>query len=631
MNRFTIFPAILVFLLAVSCHKAWRPEIPLDNKFDPGMMDDKTSVDTVIANLVKVYSKTDVTDSEIRPVLEGQTSDGRWPNLVKYDAASQANGDTREHAKLLYSLAKVYENPSSAYYQSEQIITVYRRALNWWINNKPKADNWWYNQIGSPQNVGISALMLKDNLEEMEIRRVVQYLKNSSSFGQTGQNRVWLAECVLRRALLDGDVELAVAARDTLTSEIEIHETGEGILPDWSFHQHGPQLQIGNYGMSFFETQAEWANIFSGTTLAFPQEKLDIMYNLCINCMAMPAFKGCFDFNALGRNIAKNVVGSKANHVANIALSYAKVDARNAANYTLLANAIRAKQSCELIDHPHYFDRSDFAIYRNSRWYSSVRMNSQRVKGYETTNDMNLKGYYSSDNVHLVMVDGEEYKNISATWNWKRLPGTTICDNGQQPWGLIEDDFPNKSLYVRGFVSGETMATMYEYRRDGMNAHKCTFFYPDCMLCLGSSISTANDGEVVSTVAQSLYGGSFTTSPDGKKVWHRGIGYINIGEGEFTAESVTYSGNWRDIATEYASEMDTKTYFLLTISHGSRPENAGYAYIIVPDIDEATFMAGWDSSRFNISSNTESLQEVTDRVTGKTWKADWKKGDINRD
>ena len=77
MNRFTILPAILVFLLAVSCHKAWRPEIPLDNKFDPGMMDDKTSVDTVIANLVKVYSKTDVADSEIRPVLEGQTSDGR--------------------------------------------------------------------------------------------------------------------------------------------------------------------------------------------------------------------------------------------------------------------------------------------------------------------------------------------------------------------------------------------------------------------------------------------------------------------------------------------------------------------------------------------------------------------------
>lgn len=630
MKRFAQTLILLLVFLPLSCHKEWRPDIPLEENFVPGMMDDKTSVDTVIAKLVRVYSKTDVTDSEIRPVLEGQSSDGRWPGLVKYDAQAQANGDTREHAKLLYSLAKIYVNPSSSYYRSDQLVTVYRRALNWWITNVPKANNWWYNQIGSPQNVGISALMLRENLEDLEKQRVVQYLKNSSKFGQTGQNRVWLAECVLRRALLDNDVELAMAARDTLTSEIEVHESGEGILSDWSFHQHGPQLQIGNYGMSFFETQAEWANIFDGTSLAFPQEKLDIMYNLCMNCMAMPAFKGYFDFNALGRNISKNSVQSKAKQVANIATSFAAVDEKNAANYHILADAINSGQSCELIDHPHYFDKSDFAIYRNPRWYSSVRMNSQRVQGYETSTEMNLKGYYSADNVHLIMVDGGEYKNISATWNWKRLPGTTICDYGQQPWGLIEDAFPNKTLYVRGFVSGETMATMYEYRRDGMNAHKCTFFYPDCILCLGSGITTANDGEVVSTVAQSLYSGGINVSTDGRKVWHRGIGYINIGEGEFKAESVTNSGNWHDISTEYDSEMDTKAYFLLTISHGQKPKNAKYAYIIVPDIDEASFMAGWDYSRFNIS-NEEMLQEVTDKVTGKTWTADWTKGDINRD
>ena len=52
------------------------------------------------------------------------------------------------------------------------------------------------------------------------------------------------------RGLLQDDFELVKAARDTIVSEIM---TGmqEGIKSDWSFHQHGPQQQFGNYGLAF--------------------------------------------------------------------------------------------------------------------------------------------------------------------------------------------------------------------------------------------------------------------------------------------------------------------------------------------------------------------------------------------
>ena len=72
----------------------------------------------------------------------------------------------------------------------------------------------------------------------------------ASEFGRTGQNKVWLAGNVMTRALLQNDRQLVKAARDTIASEIFVGRE-EGIKSDWSFHQHGPQQQFGNYGMSF--------------------------------------------------------------------------------------------------------------------------------------------------------------------------------------------------------------------------------------------------------------------------------------------------------------------------------------------------------------------------------------------
>lgn len=71
-----------------------------------------------------------------------------------------------------------------------------------------------------------------------------------SQFGMTGQNKVWLAGNVLIRGLLLNDAELIKEARENICSEIVLGQK-EGIQPDWSFHQHGPQQQFGNYGLSF--------------------------------------------------------------------------------------------------------------------------------------------------------------------------------------------------------------------------------------------------------------------------------------------------------------------------------------------------------------------------------------------
>lgn len=42
----------------------------------------------------------------------------------------------------------------------------------------------------------------------------------------------------------------------------------EGIKSDWSFHQHGPQQQMGNYGLSFLSNMCLYVEIFAHTPLA---------------------------------------------------------------------------------------------------------------------------------------------------------------------------------------------------------------------------------------------------------------------------------------------------------------------------------------------------------------------------
>lgn len=75
-------------------------------------------------------------------------------------------------------------------------------------------------------------------------------MMQNAKFGMTGQNKVWLAGNVLIRALLQNDEALVKKARDIIVSEIVLGQK-EGIKSDWSFHQHGPQQQFGNYGLSF--------------------------------------------------------------------------------------------------------------------------------------------------------------------------------------------------------------------------------------------------------------------------------------------------------------------------------------------------------------------------------------------
>lgn len=136
-----------------------------------------------------------------------------------------------------------------------------RKAMNFWFGAGLKCSNWYYNKIGVPRTLGTAFILFDEYLTPDERKNAVCVMENSN-FGMTGQNKVWLAGNVMMKAVLQNDFELVRQARDTIVSEI-IKGGAEGIKNDWSFHQHGPQQQFGNYGLAYIYTMSLFSGIFS--------------------------------------------------------------------------------------------------------------------------------------------------------------------------------------------------------------------------------------------------------------------------------------------------------------------------------------------------------------------------------
>ena len=165
-------------------------------------------------------------------------------------------------------------------------------------------------------------------------------------------------------------------------------------------------------------------------------------------------------------------------------------------------------------------------VHRRPGWYAAVRMNSVRVRPIEDdTNGDNALGRYFSDGVCLVMRSGAEYENITACWDWTRLPGSTLpatpvytreesAKRGLRVGGKVPrwtHSVAFRPIGETGFVGGVTDGThgvaVYTMNLDGVKAKKAYFFDTDAVYELGSGISSTayikmeKNGEILEGVA----------------------------------------------------------------------------------------------------------------------------------
>ena len=319
--------------------------------------------------VVELHQKYPTTEEKLSRIRSHFKADGSWDD-VNYADKKRSGWEPKVHADRLLELAKLFADPSSKYYQSKEIEAMIRRAMNYWFTTKPVCLNWWYNQIGIPRTMG-SAFVLFDDYLTAEERQAAVEVMQRAKFGMTGQNKVWLAGNVLMRAILQRDEQLVRQARDVIASEIVTGQT-EGIKNDWSFHQHGPQLQFGNYGLSFISGMAFYYGVFKGTPFQFSDGQVDILTSLINKGYKWVIWNRRMDVSSLGRQFFHNTQLHKA-----YSLAFAS-EAFGIGGFPRVGNPLVGQK---------HFDDSDYTVHRSKDWMASIKMSSSRVKGSELVNE----------------------------------------------------------------------------------------------------------------------------------------------------------------------------------------------------------------------------------------------------
>jgi chondroitin AC lyase len=507
-------------------------------------------------------------------------AEGSW-NDIEYKNQTRGSWTPSWHLYRILLLNRAYaKNNNPAY------LAAIHKALRFWIKNDFKCENWWHNNINVPFAYSSVILQLgsKAQPDELDFLNNV-IVKRIPVNAATGQNLIWQLDNEARVALIHNDYAALTKIISRMQAVITI-TTAEGIQPDYSFHQHGPQMQVGNYGLSFVNTLLFWMAVTANSPIAFEKDKQQILFNYCTECLRWTIYRGAMDIPGIGRQLRFNATIKRGDNINENFKLIRSFDKNLGCKLAIDGFTNAATTSCSLAGNKSFW-RSDYMIQlKKGRYQMSVKMHGPFVHRLEAINAENLKGAFINDGLALVQHSGKEYLNIEAIWNWNMLPGTT-CDTTVNPGGKAAFATGNTSKFVGQVSNGAAGVCAMDYNRGGIKAHKSYFFVDDMLVALGAGIESAAPGNLVTTVDQSLHTGPSINgkNADGQRwLWHDNMAYYFPDNNEEVKTKTEYRrSTWESINTNNTAD-DKPSAGNVATTYISHNKNNSYAYIIQPGI-----------------------------------------------
>lgn len=566
--------------------------------------------------LLQLYMSVHLPDDEVERLFSLFSADGSFTD-IDYTDRTRGRWQPTLHLTRLYSLTKLYVSKESHWHGDSRLSGLIHSGLEFWFSLMPTSDNWWHNEIGVPRKATSILLMLGDEATEKEKQGCLKLLEKSP-FGRTGQNKVWLATNNLMKGLLTGDEGLVRKAHGYICEEIAVTED-EGIQPDWSFHQHGPQIQFGNYGLTYAESVSFLIRVLDGSELEFNDSQYATVANMLKEGICWSVYRGVMDPSFCGRQVFINSGRGKAYSVAVAAQNMAAAGKGDSRFFTGISDEnLMPEKFGNTLTGSRYYWRSDCGIYRAPDWYASIRMHSERTIGFEFTNRENLNAWFSADGALLFMQHGSEYENIFAHWDWRSVPGTTSYDDGR-PLRTSDrrEDKMNRTPHVGGVSADSIMCTTMEICRDSLHAFKSVFFFDDAVIALGSGIYTENPDvlSVSTALDQTNLSGKVKSGKDW--AWHDGRGYVLLRDGTRNTSGLEVTtdlqkGKWDPIDPFYKDCWQEGRVFKCRVSHN--PDKvSSYAYAILPHRTAKETRSFLKGNGIKVLRNDSTCQEISYR------------------
>jgi len=580
------------------------------------------------------YLEKPLSQTGIDSLLDKLGANGAWPD-IPYDSRQRSSWEPIDHMVRIRHLAAAgyllgWKGDKAAIY-AEAI----NRAFTFWYQRKPKSDNWWAWTIGVPQVQAPAMALCRDIVPTAMLETIYADLRQAGSEQEkwTGTNRTWIANNNLVLGLLTKDAGLISLALKALTEELRV-VTNEGLQPDWSYHQHGPMLQTGNYGNSFLGTQVGLAGLLTGTSLAIEPAKQGLLTNYVLEHNQWLVWGQYFDLAASGRQLdSPNVFAGKARGLMSSIRDLVPLETARKGELEAVLSRYEATTTSGGPLGTRYWWRSDYLIGRSPDWTASLKMHSSRVMRVETwVNDENKLGLFANDGATWFRVRGDEQENLQPLLDWRRIPGVTGLDTTTpvpiKPSQKNYDAFNGGNAWVGGVSTGKVAIAVMDFSGFFVSANKAWFFLPEAVLCLGNDLQSQSamftavnqnfrKGDVLSwdvsqTTGTVLAAGALTghvvSTGDGRAIWHDSIGYVFPSGQGLKLLSELRTGSWKNLRSASTIGNTTGEVLQLELLHAKAP--ASYEYAVVPGLGPDAFAAFRNQLPWKTLANTEVVQAV---------------------
>lgn len=605
---------------------------------------------TVKNRVVERILETKIEDQRIAKILQGAREDGSFTGIHYADLSREASFPHRNHLSNLLSLATVYAQEASAFHRSEDIKDTIARSLEFWVENDFYGENWHNNQVTTPEYLVRIMLLIGREMPDELVQRA-QPIINRATMEQIpgvfwgarpGGDRTAIAAIIAKNCLFNNDVSGFAEAMATIVEGIRFNTWERGMQHDLSFHHRRDRVNnTTSYGYGkYANTFGEWSYYVADTKYQFPIDRINLLVDYYLDGLYKHMVYGVFiDVAAMDRSIANQTV-SKPAGTREIKDLLRSTDYRSEELKQILK--LRNGEPANIRSFAKFFWHSEHFVFQRPHFYTSVRMHSTRNRTYEVPyNGPGITTHHRADGANYLSIDGHEHDGIWSVYDWQKIPGTTVMQKpshhvARSHGGNMPVQMEGLTDFVGAVTDGRYGAVAFDFKspHDLLRARKSLFFFDDEYLSLGAGINTdisffyQTNLPAYTTLNQSRLRGDVAVGSRGKIdilargtrdlpevdwVHHDNVGYIFPKPTTVNLSNCEQQGRHSDIsaATTASTELLSKDIFLLGINHGNRPDNASYAYIVVPAVcpDEVAATSSYNR-KLTILANTPELQAV---------------------
>ena len=515
---------------------------------------------------------------------------GAWPD-INYKDQILADWSPRYHLDRVVTMCKALLQPQSSLRGNPGLAAAIDRALDHWIAVRPHCRNWWHNDIGTPGFMRDVIFLLGDRLQGARRAGALEVLRQYKVGGE-GANLVWTATLALSDGCLRKDAALVADNAARLAGEIKV-TTGEGIQPDYSYHQHGPRLQAFHYGGSYLHDQTRVAWMLAGTRFAVPPDKVQILVDYVLKGQQWMGRWRYTVPGTLDRAVSRPDTADIGDLDGNAAILAELSPKDRPALEELRARLARRAPA---LNGFRSYPRSDFACYQRPEFSFFVKTISTRTEPTETTlNGENVKGALLGSGDTYFLREGDEYANLAPVWDWTLLPGVT---------GVAGLTKVERQEFVGAVSDGESGCVAMDYGATdphgsgNLHVRKAYFCHGEAVVCLASDLAvqasdrpaqTALDQRLLRglVIAADAAGQTRTLSPgetrlqNARWVYHDGFVYVPTTPCNLTVRLGPVTGAWRAINASGNTVPVEKSIFLPFLTHGTPQEHAASGYAVL--------------------------------------------------